>query len=223
MPQSWTLRGELTEEGCYAGLSFSFSHTNDVVLDHSCSPWQVCESEPQQTVLGPDRRNAKTRRGRRGDKAHREAEKQVSSQDIAPLAPRKLDTIFNWEFPLNTWPPAEVGYWCGSRARAPQLDSFQILRRFHVVFSPNACLEFFPETGDIASRSWICALLVKAARIQMASRSFPVWNSSGSAEQKGKYAQNICYVDLRSSLELSLQAIELIGNNTNSKNITAIV
>lgn len=147
--------------------------------------------------------------GRRGDGAHSEAEKRISTQDTAPRAPRKLDTIFNWEFPLNTWPPAWVGYWCGSRARAPQLDSFEILWRFHAVFSQNAwtrtCLEFFPETGDIASMSWICTLLVWAVRIEMAQRSFPVWNSTGSGAERGKYAKNICCVDWRRSQRILLQ------------------
>lgn len=48
------------------------------------SSWQVCKWEPQQTALGPDRRNAKKQDGRRGDGVHSEAEKRMSIQDTAP-------------------------------------------------------------------------------------------------------------------------------------------
>lgn len=33
--------------------------------------------------------------GRRGDRVHSEAVKRISTQDTAPQAPTKLDTIFN--------------------------------------------------------------------------------------------------------------------------------
>lgn len=59
------------------------------------SPWQVCKWEPQQTALGPGSEECQEQDGRRGDRAHSEAVKRISTQDTAPRAPTKLDTIFN--------------------------------------------------------------------------------------------------------------------------------
>lgn len=61
------------EDG-HAGFSFSFSHTNDVVPDHSCSPRGRCASG-SLGLCRPGSRPCQKQDGRRGDGAHSEAQK----------------------------------------------------------------------------------------------------------------------------------------------------
>lgn len=71
-------------EDAHAGFSFSFSHTNDVVPDHSCSPRGRCAGGGLG-LCRPGSRPGRKQDGRRGDGAHCEPQKAFSMQDATPL------------------------------------------------------------------------------------------------------------------------------------------
>lgn len=149
----------------YAGFSFSFSCTNDVVPDHSCfTVAGVQVGATADCTRAGSQGMPKTRRKKRRQGTYRGwgwgeggggGGGWYSYKIQLPKLPKSWIQYSIENFPLNTWLPAWVEYWCGSYARAPQLDSFEILRQFHAVFSRNAwtrkSLELFPETGDMAS------------------------------------------------------------------------
>lgn len=83
-PGAELLRRINTEGNGYAGLSFSFSCTNDVVADHSCFFIAGVQREPRRTDrAGLGLEECQEQDGRRGDVAHDEAGKGISTSRAA--------------------------------------------------------------------------------------------------------------------------------------------
>lgn len=84
MPWSWTLGESKHWRMGYAGLSFSFSCPNDVVLSTAVSPWQVCKWE--QTAVRSDKRNAKNKSEREETGAPARGEMYICTRYGCPVA-----------------------------------------------------------------------------------------------------------------------------------------
>lgn len=155
------------------------------------SPWQVCKSGSHSRLRSESKRNAKNKT--EGEKTGRVVSvvKPISTHKIQlPELPQSWIQYSIENFPST---PGHQHKWDIDVGPAPephsltlsQKSSGDFMRYLGEMFGQERVWSSFP-TWPVRLEYALCTL-VRSGRIEMAPRSFPVWNATTSGAERGKY------------------------------------